>query len=86
MPRSLLSVVTLLGLAMPLASCAQEGWYRCHYRATVEASDGREGVPCVAQAVKADEPNQGLLFIETRMKTGEPFHGWIGENEAYIYF
>jgi hypothetical protein len=69
--------LTLVAAVAPFTSCTRESWYRCHYRATVKAADGRSGIPCVAQAVKADEPSRGLLFVETKTKTGSPFHGWM---------
>lgn len=75
-PRKPISLLLAVALALT-SSCKREGWYRCHYRAVAATHDGKLGIPCVAQALNADEPNRGLLFIETQTKTGSPFHGWL---------
>jgi hypothetical protein len=53
------------------------GWYRCHYRAEIRTTDGKQGAPCVARALQAVEPNAGQVLIETKTSTGSPHHGWL---------
>lgn len=70
-------VAGIASAAVYTAGCRRQGWYRCHFRAVVETTDSRKGVPCVAQALKGDEPNRGLLLVESKTTTGSPVHGWL---------
>jgi hypothetical protein len=79
--RAGLAALILIVAATTLVSSAgcskRQGWYRCHYRATIRTTDGRRDVPCVARALQAEEPNAGQVLIETKTTTDSPHHGWL---------
>ncbi len=78
MTRTGVAAVTLAVAAVLLPSCIKrQGWYRCHYRATIRTTDGKRAVPCVARALQAGEPNPGQVLIETKTSTDSPHHGWL---------
>ena len=73
-----LALTTAVVTVVSLPSCGKrQGWYRCHYRATIRTTDGKADVPCVARAVQTEEPNAGHVLIETKTATDSPHHGWL---------